>query len=159
MRSFPVRVLGDECLQFAHQPAQVLRSDREQPRELPVAQGQPCGDAGTYALERQGPYAVPHLTVMLGASDPELVMFALQSLTRIGYAPAGRSILPLLYYRNWRDEDAIDLREADVSVYLRGDNLRLEGALCYFWVNSPGTRWHLTSHPIAIPEVRKELLA
>src|SRR4051794_22783471 len=53
-------------------------------------------NAGLSALERQGPYAVPHLTVMLGDVDPELVMFALQSLARIGYAPAGRSILPLL---------------------------------------------------------------
>jgi HEAT repeat protein len=53
-------------------------------------------NAGLSALERQGPYAVPHLTVMLGDPDPELVMFALQSLARIGYAPAGRSILPLL---------------------------------------------------------------
>jgi HEAT repeat protein len=55
-------------------------------------------NAGLSALERQGPYAVPHLTVMLGDSDPELVMFALQSLTRIGYAPAGRSILPLMQH-------------------------------------------------------------
>lgn len=55
-------------------------------------------NAGLSALERQGPYAVPHLTVMLGDSDPELVMFALQSLARIGYAPAGRSILPLLHH-------------------------------------------------------------
>ena len=53
-------------------------------------------NAGLGALERQGPYAVPHLTVMLGDPDPELVMFALQSLARIAYAPAGRSILPLL---------------------------------------------------------------
>lgn len=57
-------------------------------------------NAGLSALERQGPYAVPHLTVMLGASDPELVMFALQSLTRIGYAPAGRSIVPLLHHND-----------------------------------------------------------
>jgi HEAT repeat protein len=55
-------------------------------------------NAGLSALERQGPYAVPHLTVMLGDSDPELVMFALQSLARVGYAPAGRSILPLLQH-------------------------------------------------------------
>jgi HEAT repeat protein len=57
-------------------------------------------NAGLSALERQGPYAVPHLTVMLGDSDPELVMFALQSLARIGYAPAGRSILPLLNHQD-----------------------------------------------------------
>ena len=44
-------------------------------------------NAGLSALERQGPYAVPHLTVMLGDPDPELVMFALQSLARIGHAP------------------------------------------------------------------------
>ena len=55
-------------------------------------------NAGLSALERQGPYAVPHLTVMLGDPDPELVMFALQSLARIGYAPAGRSIIPLLHH-------------------------------------------------------------
>ena len=50
-------------------------------------------NAGLSALERQGPYAVPHLTVMLGDPDPELIMFALQSLARVGYPPAGRSIL------------------------------------------------------------------
>jgi HEAT repeat protein len=55
-------------------------------------------NAGLSALERQGPYAVPHLTVMLGDPDPELVMFALQSLARIGYAPAARSIIPLLHH-------------------------------------------------------------
>ncbi len=57
-------------------------------------------NAGLTALERQGPYAVPHLTVMLGDADPELVMFALQSLARIGYSPAGRSILPLLHHQD-----------------------------------------------------------
>jgi HEAT repeat protein len=57
-------------------------------------------NAGLSALERQGPYAVPHLTVMLGDADPELVMFALQSLARIGYTPAGRSILPLLRHKD-----------------------------------------------------------
>ncbi|MGN6393286.1 MAG: HEAT repeat domain-containing protein [Gemmatimonadales bacterium] len=57
-------------------------------------------NAGLTALERQGPYAVPHLTVMLGDPDPELVMFALQSLARVGYAPAGRSILPLLHHHD-----------------------------------------------------------
>jgi hypothetical protein len=66
------------------------------------------------------------------------------------------SILPLIYYRNWMGDDPIDLREAEVSVYLRGDNLRLDGARCYFWVNSPGTRWHLTCHPIPVPDGRWE---
>jgi HEAT repeat protein len=55
-------------------------------------------NAGLAALERQGPYAVPHLTTMLGRPDAELVMFALQSLTRIGDGAAGSAILPLLHH-------------------------------------------------------------
>jgi HEAT repeat protein len=57
-------------------------------------------NAGLAALERQGPYAVPHLTTMLSSPDPELVMFALQSLSRIGDAAAGPAILPLLHRRD-----------------------------------------------------------
>ena len=53
-------------------------------------------NAGLCALERQGPYAVPHLLEMLRQDDAELVLFALQSLSRIGYAAAGPAILPLL---------------------------------------------------------------
>jgi HEAT repeat protein len=53
-------------------------------------------NAGLSALERQGPYAVPHLVAMLGRDDAELVLFALQSLSRIGSASAGPAILPLL---------------------------------------------------------------
>ncbi len=62
------------------------------------------------------------------------------------------SILPLIFYRNWVGEDPIDLREAEVSVYLRGDDLRLDGAQTFFWVHSSGTRWHYTGNPIEIPE-------
>jgi HEAT repeat protein len=57
-------------------------------------------NAGLSALERQGPYAVPHLLVMLRDPDPELVMFALQTLARIGYLPAGPAVLPLLRHRD-----------------------------------------------------------
>ncbi len=53
-------------------------------------------NAGLSALERQGPYAVPHLVAMLVHDDAELVLFALQSLSRIGFAQAGPAILPLL---------------------------------------------------------------
>ncbi len=53
-------------------------------------------NAGLSALERQGPYAVPHLIAMLGRDDAELMLFALQSLSRIGHAAAGPAILPLL---------------------------------------------------------------
>lgn len=63
-----------------------------------VADGQNAvrRNAGLGALERQGPYAVPHLLSMLGGQDPELLLFALQSLSRIGHAAAGPAILPLL---------------------------------------------------------------
>jgi HEAT repeat protein len=53
-------------------------------------------NAGLSALERQGPYAVPHLLVLLKGADSELTMFALQSLARIGDTRAGPHILPLL---------------------------------------------------------------
>jgi hypothetical protein len=50
------------------------------------------------------------------------------------------SILPLLFYRSWIDAESIDLRDSEVSVYLRGDDLRLDGASCYFWAHALGTR-------------------
>ncbi|HEY8256231.1 MAG TPA: HEAT repeat domain-containing protein [Gemmatimonadales bacterium] len=53
-------------------------------------------NAGLNALERQGPYAVPHLVGLLRGRDSELVMFAVQSLARIGDASAGPAIMPLL---------------------------------------------------------------
>ncbi|MCK4591057.1 MAG: hypothetical protein KAT86_04830 [Candidatus Latescibacteria bacterium] len=62
------------------------------------------------------------------------------------------SILPLLLYRSWVNADAIDLRDAEVSVYLRGDNLRLDGAQCFFWIHGVGGRWHYTSHPLSISD-------
>ena len=55
-------------------------------------------NAGLSALERQGPYAVPHLEAMLRREDPELLLFALQSLSRIGFGSAGPAILPLLHH-------------------------------------------------------------
>ena len=62
------------------------------------------------------------------------------------------SILPLLFYRRWVNADPLDLRGAEVSVYIRGDNLQLDGAHCFFWVHGQHTRWHLTSHPLTIGE-------
>lgn len=60
------------------------------------------------------------------------------------------SILPFIFYRNWINEGPVDLRNARVSVYLRGDQLQLDGAQCFFWVHSPSTRWHLTASPVPI---------
>ena len=64
------------------------------------------------------------------------------------------SILAFIFYRYWVDADPADLRDAQVSVYLRGDSLQRHGAACYFWVYALGTRWHLTSQPLDIPERR-----
>jgi len=62
------------------------------------------------------------------------------------------SVLPFIMYTHWVGLEPLDLREAQVSVYLRGDNLQLNGAQCYFWVVSAGGRWHFTSHPLTITE-------
>jgi hypothetical protein len=64
------------------------------------------------------------------------------------------SILPFIFYRSWVGADPVDLRNAQVSVYLRGDGLQRHGAACYFWVYGLGTRWHLISQPLGIAEGR-----
>jgi hypothetical protein len=62
------------------------------------------------------------------------------------------SILPLIIYRNWTNEEPVDLRDTKVTVSLRGDGLELEGAECYFWVVCGMTRWHMNSEPFEIVE-------
>jgi hypothetical protein len=62
------------------------------------------------------------------------------------------SLLPFITYTNWAGREPLDLRDARVSVYLRGDNLQLFGSRCYFWVVAPGGRWHFTSNPLTISE-------
>ena len=62
------------------------------------------------------------------------------------------SILPLLLYRSWVDGEFVDLRGREVSVHLRGDDLELDGAKSFFWVQSGATRWHYNSRPLAISE-------
>ncbi len=52
-------------------------------------------NAALSALERQGPYALPHLQAMLASEDQDVVMFALQVLSRIGDPAAAPSIIPL----------------------------------------------------------------
>ena len=70
------------------------------------------------------------------------------------------SVLPLLIYRHWVGLGPVDLREARVSVYLRGDGLELGGARCYFWVvgrggeKGSGGRWHYASNPLHISDGR-----
>jgi hypothetical protein len=62
------------------------------------------------------------------------------------------SILAMLHYRNAMNLDPIDLRDSEVSFYLRGDDLDLLGGEAYFWVHIGGTRWHFGSHPLHISQ-------
>ncbi len=77
-------------------------------------------NAGLSALERQGPYAVPHLVGMLAGQDPELLLFALQSLSRIGHSAAAPAILPLL--------DHSDPNVAQAAIEAAG-KLRIQAAV------------------------------
>ncbi len=73
---------------------------------------------------------------------------------RIDTPETPHSILAFIIYRNWVKGDQLDLRKARVSVALRGDNLDLKGARCYFWAvdSQIGTRWHYTSKPLPIAQ-------
>jgi hypothetical protein len=62
------------------------------------------------------------------------------------------SILPFILYRNWVSEPLIDLRGTEISVQLRGDGLKLDGASCYFWAHTRGTRWHCKGQPLKIAD-------
>ena len=62
------------------------------------------------------------------------------------------SILPSIYYRSWGNDDAVDLRGVEVSVYLRGDGLNVYGDECYFWVHANGTQWYYVSNPLQISD-------
>ncbi len=72
----------------------------------PAVLGELAGDesnatrrnAALAALERQGPYAVPHLQLMLRQDNVDLAMFALQVLSRIGDPAAAPAIFPLLQH-------------------------------------------------------------
>jgi hypothetical protein len=64
------------------------------------------------------------------------------------------SVLPLIYYRHWMNLDPVDLRNTELSVYLRGDELKLWEAKVCFWVMTAATRWHYTSHPLTVSEGR-----
>ena len=63
-----------------------------------------------------------------------------------------RSILALMVWRQWYLRGPVDLRNARLSVYLRGDGLDLKGGRCLFWAQSwkLSTRWHLSERPLSI---------
>jgi HEAT repeat protein len=53
-------------------------------------------NAAIVALERQGPYALQHLQVMLRQENTDVAMFALQVLARIGDPAAAPAVVPLV---------------------------------------------------------------
>src|SRR5262249_30315030 len=57
-------------------------------------------NAAITALERQGPYALPHLQAMLRHENQDIVMFALQVLSRIGDPAATAAIIRLARHPN-----------------------------------------------------------
>lgn len=101
-------------------------------------------NAGLAALERQGPYAVPHLTSMLARGDAELAMFALQSLSRIGDASAGSAILPLLHHP--------DLNVAQAAVEAAG-RLRVQTAVPHLIMLLGGDLWLQLAAIAALGEI------
>ena len=62
------------------------------------------------------------------------------------------SILAFIRYRQWFNEDPVDLRGAELTCSLRGDGLNINTAQCYFWAHIPGNRWHCHAQPIAVAE-------
>lgn len=58
-------------------------------------------NAAITALERQGPYAVPHLRTMLANPQVDVVMFALQMLARIGDPLAVHGVVPLVRHPDY----------------------------------------------------------
>jgi len=64
------------------------------------------------------------------------------------------SILSFIIYRDWVGGSSLDLRDARMSVALRGDALDLKGGSVYFWVLGEGrtTRWHLTTSPLDVAD-------
>ena len=81
-------------------------------------------------------------------------VWADDSQWRIDTPESPNSILAFIIYRKWVQAPALDLREAEISVFLRGDGLNLKGAKCYFWAldHEIGTRWHFTSQPLEIAQ-------
>ena len=88
-----------------------------------------------------------------GVNDSGYV-WADDSQWRIDTPESPNSILAFIIYRSWVNGAALDLREAEVSVCLRGENLDLKGAQCYFWAldQEIGTRWHYISQPLNVAQ-------
>ena len=62
------------------------------------------------------------------------------------------SILAIMTWRQWFLRGPADLRNATLTVHLRGENLNLRGGKCCFWAMSRKlcTRWHLSTQPLTV---------
>ena len=60
------------------------------------------------------------------------------------------SVFAFTLRRRWAGEEDYDILGAEVSLYLRGDDLLLHGSRAYFWVSGGGATWHLEAHPLEI---------
>lgn len=62
------------------------------------------------------------------------------------------SVLVLMTWRHWYLRGPADMRDAVLSVHLRGDKLDLNGGRCLFWVmcRRMSTRFHLAGRPLTI---------
>src|SRR5437762_298387 len=86
----------------------------------------------------------------MGGVNKSGYIWADDSRWTIDTPEAPHSLLALILYRRWIGDGELDLRNAKVSVFLRGDQLDLEGANCFFWVSKSGVRWHYASRPLEI---------
>lgn len=89
-----------------------------------------------------------------GGVDDTGYVWGDDSRWRIDTPENPHSILAFIIYRSWVKGKELDLRDAKLSVHLRGDKLDLKGGRCLFWAlnNANGTRWHFKSQPLSISE-------
>ena len=87
-----------------------------------------------------------------GGADNSGYVWADDSFWTIDLPESPVSILAFMFYQEWVGRDDMDMRDAQVSVYLRGDGLDLKGGHCRFWCGKRGSRWHLSSNPLQIAE-------
>jgi len=91
-----------------------------------------------------------------GGFNDEAYVTADDSLWTIDTPASPQSILALIIPSMlWTKSPPMDLRHTTISFSLRGDDLQLYGATCYFWIVTflpASTRWHYTSQPLTIPE-------
>jgi hypothetical protein len=88
-----------------------------------------------------------------GAKDSGYV-WADDSKWRIDTPEIPHQIFAYVIYWTWPGcgGGTLDLREAEVSMYLRGEALDLKGGKCLFWVfnSGNGTRWEYTGTPLEV---------